>query len=427
MSISGDKIAQVVLDRFNDLPAKAKPLNRGSGLREWVPLSGIVAQGNHSLTCLAIATGMKCLPHNKLGQAQGIVLHDWHAEVLAIRSLNRFLLNECYALATDKKPSSEFIRFRTAEEKTGSHFQPFALQDGIDLHMYCSEAPCGDASMELTMAAQEDSTPWEIPQGSFDNITSTNIVNELTTSSEPALQGRSYFSLLGAVRRKPSRLDAPPTLSKSCSDKLALKQCTSLLSSSTSLLISPSSIYLSSITLPSSQHSSTACTRAFSASGRMSALKDRKWGGGYSFQPFELKTTDLDFMYSRRQALQEGEKLVSSNIAASWVHSHAKAASQTEVLIGGMLQGRKKFDILGSSRTSRRSIWKLALDISALVAVPSAHWCLRRSTYNEMKNSDCLKERREVKGEVKENVLKGWARNTGDDDFAVDTAIVKIP
>jgi tRNA-specific adenosine deaminase 1 len=84
---------------------------------------------------------MKCLPQDKVACAQGIVLHDWHAEVLAIRSLNRFLLEECRALISQEK-SSEYVRVRDQEERTETHFQPFALRDGINLHMYCSEAPC---------------------------------------------------------------------------------------------------------------------------------------------------------------------------------------------------------------------------------------------------------------------------------------------
>jgi tRNA-specific adenosine deaminase 1 len=88
------------------------------------------------------STGMKCLPQNKISQAQGVTLHDWHAEVLAIRLLNRFLLEECHALAVDGTTSSEFVRWRRQDEKTESHFQPFALKEDVDLHMYCSEAPC---------------------------------------------------------------------------------------------------------------------------------------------------------------------------------------------------------------------------------------------------------------------------------------------
>jgi hypothetical protein len=92
---------------------------------------------------------MKCLPQNKISQAQGVVLHDWHAEVLVIRSFNRFLLDECHALAMSQKQSSEYVRLRSREERTESHYQPFALNDDINLHMYCSEAPCKSLSTPL--------------------------------------------------------------------------------------------------------------------------------------------------------------------------------------------------------------------------------------------------------------------------------------
>jgi tRNA-specific adenosine deaminase 1 len=45
MDFSADDVAKVVLEEFDRLPIKRKPLVRGDGVREWVPLSGIVAQG----------------------------------------------------------------------------------------------------------------------------------------------------------------------------------------------------------------------------------------------------------------------------------------------------------------------------------------------------------------------------------------------
>jgi tRNA-specific adenosine deaminase 1 len=85
---------------------------------------------------------MKCLPQSKVAQAQGIILHDWHAEILAIRSFNRFLLDECYSLASAQRDASDFIRLRSLDERTNVNSQPFTLKDDIALHMYCSEAPC---------------------------------------------------------------------------------------------------------------------------------------------------------------------------------------------------------------------------------------------------------------------------------------------
>lgn len=93
---------------------------------------------------------MKCLPASKLSQANGVALHDWHAEVLTLRAFNRFILDECRRLAQDDVAESDFLRRRTKEELSSSsggptpswNCQPFAWRDGLTLHMYCSEAPC---------------------------------------------------------------------------------------------------------------------------------------------------------------------------------------------------------------------------------------------------------------------------------------------
>ncbi|PVH88854.1 adenosine-deaminase domain-containing protein [Cadophora sp. DSE1049] len=409
MDISGDEIADVVLKEFDRWPNKRKPLLRSDGVKEWVPLSGIVAQGRNGLTCLAVATGMKCLPQNKIAQAQGVTLHDWHAEVLAIRSFNRFLLEECHALALSEKSSSEYVRFRTQDERNHINFQPFALNEGINLHMYCSEAPCGDSSMELTMAAQDDATPWDLPS-------SVDVPGDSTPAEPQILHGRGYFSALGSVRRKPSRPDAPPSLSKSCSDKIASKQSTSLLSSITSLLISPKDVYIHSLVLPSSQYSSVACTRAFSDTGRLSPLKNKQWEGSYSFRPFGILTTDMEFVSSRRQSLGVGEKIVPSNTATSWTPNH------TETLIGGSLQGRKQFSLKGASRVCKRRSWKLALDIAkaASLQIPRIEQALNVDTYDSLKQSLLLTQRKKVKADVRSNALKGWFRNEGGEDWGKD-------
>jgi tRNA-specific adenosine deaminase 1 len=258
----------------------------------------------------------------------------------------------------------------------------------------------GDASMELTMAAQEDDTPWSLPSDSIE-------ADSHNQQTETVLRGRGYFSELGIVRRKPSRPDAPPTLSKSCSDKLALKQCTSLLSSPVSLLISPENAYLTSVTLPEAQYSATGCERAFSPTGRMAPVRDRRWKGGYRYQPFQFRTTSTEFSFSRR--CSGPEKLVPSNISAVWT------PYGEETLIGGVLQGRKQFDVRGASMISKRSMWKLALEVSALLAMPMISRALSCATYKEVKLSKLLEGRRKVKEDAKERALKGWVANWGND------------
>ncbi|KAK4125322.1 hypothetical protein N657DRAFT_570554 [Parathielavia appendiculata] len=45
MANDADDIASAVMEEFRKLPAKRKPAVRDNGLREWVPLSGIVVKG----------------------------------------------------------------------------------------------------------------------------------------------------------------------------------------------------------------------------------------------------------------------------------------------------------------------------------------------------------------------------------------------
>jgi len=139
---------------------------------------------------------MKCLPSSKIPQARGFVLHDWHAEILAIRGFNAFLIQECHSLASTPGSTSPYIRHRVSHEISDSRgLQPFTLHESLKIQMYCSEAPCGDASMELVMSAQRDSTPWPVQKEDHDE-------DNLGAS----LNGRGYFSELGRVRRKPCEL-----------------------------------------------------------------------------------------------------------------------------------------------------------------------------------------------------------------------------
>jgi len=430
----GDAIAQCVLDTFKRLPAKAKPRTYPDGASEWVPLSGIVLARKNAgrsldvtdtdatavpdLTCVSLgcdhaqifsvvlimlttfSTGMRCLPASKVSMAEGRTLHDWHAEIVALRAFNYYLLKECSALASSSPVTSLFIRRRTSEEFSRASFQPFAIKDDVRIFMYCSEAPCGDASMELIMAAQDDATPWTKP----------------IQAPDSAMTGRGYFSELGVVRRKPARGDAPETMSKSCTDKLALRQCTSTLSSIMSLLIHPGNAYIEAIVLPESQHVPAATARAFSAYGRMAALSrpdgGATWYGGYSYRPFKVVETSKEFMFSRR-AFSESTKTTGSNITAMWT------PYSQEVLIGGSIQGNKQFSIRGSSAISKLGMWKAALSLARNLQLEEVEAVLGSGTYAKVKSCVLLEHRQQVKQAVRQDALQNWVCNNGGDGFTL--------
>ncbi|PVH97548.1 tRNA-specific adenosine deaminase, partial [Periconia macrospinosa] len=367
---------------------------------------------------------MKCLPSTKLPLANGCVLHDWHAEILAIRAFNRFLLDQLELLLKSPSPSSDFIRRRhpdellttTTTEAPPEHQPPFTIKEDVQIYMYCSEAPCGDASMELIMDLQEDATPWTSPAPVISSTPATSPSQSTPTSG---LRGRSHFSHLGTLRYKPSRPDAPPTTSKSCTDKLTLIQATSLLSSLTSTLISPRNAYLTSLILPSSQLVPSACARAFRT--RMTHVTDdvvSGWTGGYTWRPFEVRGTSREFSFSRRST-GAGEKAIPSNISAVYT------PAWQETLIGGVLQGRKQFDVRGASRVCRKGMWGMAGRVAMGLGVGVVREALSTKGkvgggYAAVKESGVLSARRKVKGDVRKGVLGGWVRGVGDDGFGIE-------
>ena len=194
MPILEDAVVIAVHDKFHALPTKSKPRTLTNGIQEWVPLSGIVVVGeDESIACVALGTGMKCLPASNPSLLEsGIVLHDWHAEILAIRAFNHFLLQECHQLVSYAGYTSTILQRRKVCEVSGAQkLQPFGIREGLRIMMYCSEAPCGDASMELVMEAQSDPTPWPVIPSS--------------EGAASGLLGRGSFAQLGIVRRKPCK------------------------------------------------------------------------------------------------------------------------------------------------------------------------------------------------------------------------------
>ncbi|KAM0236917.1 hypothetical protein ACHAP5_009254 [Fusarium lateritium] len=262
--------------------------------------------------------------------------------------------------------------------------------------------------MELTMAAQKDASAWETP---------TPISIAPDPNEEMSLLGRACFSRTGIVRRKPARGDAPPTLSKSCSDKLALKQCTSLLSSVTSLFVDPANAYIYTLVLPKSQYSDVACQRSFSVEGRMKPLAEIVWSGGYSFREFSVVTTDLEFEFSKRAVKARADKISASNLAAIWSLSGFE-----ENIIGGVIQGRKAFKTNGASRTSRRSMWEAASNLAGRLGEPYSETAigLASGTYRDLKEGQLTTHRQQVKDNARETALVGWIRNDGGSDFQLE-------
>ena len=178
-------------------------------------------EARHDFKVISLATGSKCLPKSRL-PPRGDTLHDSHAEVLARRGAVRWLYEEIRRCCAGGD-TSEWIQRRASSGK-------YALNDGVELHMYISTIPCkhsqipyqntpltcflgGDASTRLLASTQLIQDP------SMATLKSTSSFAPLPPNA--ASRGRDNYALLGVLRTKPGRADSPPTISMSCSDKIA--------------------------------------------------------------------------------------------------------------------------------------------------------------------------------------------------------------
>lgn len=121
------------------------------------------------------------------------------------------------------------------------------------------------------------------------------------------------------------------------------------------------------------------------------------WSGGYAYNPFSVKTTEIEFAYSRGHGSKDGGK--SCNISAVWT------PGIQETLINGVLQGRKQGDPKGASKLSRSGMWELWKEIHRIVDASGVPVDL---SYEKMKEIDALASRRQVKEDTKRVALKGW-------------------
>ncbi|CCF60351.1 hypothetical protein KAFR_0J02870 [Kazachstania africana CBS 2517] len=230
----GDEIAKLVYEEYDQLKASSKPVTRSNGTKEWTVLAAVVAINENAdekdLKLIAISTGVKAMPNARLDRSCGRILHDCHAEILALRGFNFVLLKNMQDLKNNETSS-----FLDKSAQGGK----FRWKSKWKLALYVSRLPCGDASMDHL----EDASELDIEMSEDDRL------QYIDPGKSKILRGRMNFKRKGAVRTKPGRLDSDITLSKSCSDKLCIKQITSALNSLTwELMETP--VYLKYLVIP---------------------------------------------------------------------------------------------------------------------------------------------------------------------------------
>lgn len=474
MTSLAEQVARLALSQFEALPQKCKPRTLADGGTEWTPMAAVIlVQGkillilspsaaNHNLTaqrsqytrfdlCFvgvslpgtpdlaapahpALRTGTKCLPASAMPKCQGSVLHDSHAEVLALRGFNHWLLAEIKTILENPTYISPFLESSTQavsqirqDRATTVPPAPFRVKENVLIYFFTTEAPCGDASMEILMRcfAPETAAPWPA-----DNTLGT------------ALQGRGHFSLLGHVRRKPSRADAEASCSKSCTDKLAVKQFTSTLAFPADLFIQQThNAYIQAVVVFADKYDDTGYQRAFGPSGRLSAMTNV----AHFFSVGQLPRDFERFPFEQRNSssgIIDQTKSKASNLSLLWAKRPAFAQEdKLEILINGVKQGYKQWDSREgkASFACRRRLWALGAEVSGLMFKNAGHstglnvltqpysyegamavrHALSADSYKEAKSSKLRLPIRERRDSVT-STLGNWKKNTGDDSWGQD-------
>ncbi|CAG8542242.1 adenosine deaminase/editase [Gigaspora rosea] len=367
------QITEICHQKFKTIGKNGKPLTFQSNL-EWTVLAGIVAchmkaeHGEYYLDCISLGSGLKCLPQSKLSKT-GDLIHDSHAEILARRGFLKFIINEIKLLLNSE---SKYLSLND------TNYPPFIIRNNVTFHMYISQAPCGDASMTSIALNQspEDAKLYinsynnNIDSQNYDIMTrnKTSDCNiEVSKMKDGFRRGRIDYGSFGVLRTKPGRVDSEPTLSMSCSDKIAQWNVVGLQSALISELISP--IYLSSITVGDMFYLEDLNRALYERIQDITNLPH----GYFPHRPIIIPSL-LKFERSRSY-LSEGlldKDLIPSNIATIWI----KGSESAEVLVSGRKQGATKSKKTGLYLfKTRSSVAKLSLfqDLeSLLVQIPKS-------------------------------------------------------
>ena len=246
-AMSSEDIVAAVASLYERLPSGCKP-----GDREYSVLSAIVATvpadssgegaGPATVQVLSLGSGTKCAGKALVAQdAEGYVISDSHAEVIARRGLVRLLLECCLLLSRETADCTTSVaserlfpleRFRDEEKGTA-----YRLKGGWELALFVSENPCGDAAIMETGSSSSGAVERDAPagtsgdsghhEGGFDRqvpyaFTGAKVAADPSSSLDSWMreEGRQR---VGVLRTKSGRSDIKTehrSESHCCSDKI---------------------------------------------------------------------------------------------------------------------------------------------------------------------------------------------------------------
>ncbi|XP_058877564.1 double-stranded RNA-specific editase 1-like isoform X2 [Acipenser ruthenus] len=133
--VLADSVSRLVVDKFSELTDNfTSPHARRKVLAGVVMTTGTDVK---DAEVICVSTGTKCINGEYMSD-RGLALNDCHAEIIARRSLIRYLYTQLEYFLSNKEDQQKSIFIRC--ERGG-----YKLKDSVQFHLYISTSPCGDA------------------------------------------------------------------------------------------------------------------------------------------------------------------------------------------------------------------------------------------------------------------------------------------
>ncbi|KAJ1965456.1 hypothetical protein IWQ62_002658 [Dispira parvispora] len=365
-----NQVAQACLTQFQSLPKKGKPTMREGRPSAWTVLAGVVLENPEGqFCCVALGTGLKCLPESRL-TTDGNVLHDAHAEVVARRSFLRYLYHQVQAaLDTYIYDQSIFVAQESSVEAPSRRVLKLR-NPAYKFHFYTSKIPCGDASMDkITQydlldaaklqpneqgpsdATTKQDSAHQAALQDIEPVTKKRRITNQVNHCLPFCRGRDNPHCLTALRTKPARKDAERTTSMSCSDKLMLWNAVGIQSALLSFFIEP--IFLESVVIGEPFNHDAV---AMALGGRLAPLLDDT--APIRLHKPKLVRATVKFPFQEPVG-EDSASVLLSDSAIGWYYG----SRESEVIVNGRRQGavpdkQGKFSLKCRSRLCKRALWE---------------------------------------------------------------------
>uniref|UniRef100_A0A673GVW8 Double-stranded RNA-specific editase 1-like n=1 Tax=Sinocyclocheilus rhinocerous TaxID=307959 RepID=A0A673GVW8_9TELE len=232
--VLADAVSHLVVEKFSELTDNfTSPHARRKVLAGVVMTTGTDVK---DAQVICVTTGTKCINGEYMSD-RGLALNDCHAEIIARRSLIRYLYSQLEYFLSDSTEEHEKSIFRWCSE------HGYRLKDDIQFHLYISTSPCGDARIfsphEAGVEDQGDRHPNRKARG------------QLRTKIESG-EGTIPVRTSNTIQTWDGVLQGERLLTMSCSDKIARWNIIGVQGSLLSYFTEP--IYFSSLILGSLYH-----------------------------------------------------------------------------------------------------------------------------------------------------------------------------